>query len=89
MQSGAGNACRTEAEWERAARGAWHWHTMNADTANYGENVGDTTPVGTYPPDASGLYDMAGNVWEWCLDEYNPDFLRYFSKIIILLLGAL
>ena len=67
-----GKRLPTEAEWERAARGAWR--TLNADRANYGENVGDTTPVGTYPPDASGLYDMAGNVWEWCLDEYNPDF---------------
>ncbi len=67
-----GKRLPTEAEWESAARGAWR--TMNADTANYGENVGDTTPVGTYPPDRSGLYDMAGNVWEWCLDEYNPDF---------------
>jgi len=69
-----GKRLPTEAEWERAARDAWHWHAINADTANYGENVGDTTPFGTYPPDASGLYDMAGNVWEWCLDEYNPDF---------------
>ncbi len=71
-----GKRLPTEAEWERAARGTSRmaWHTMDADTANYGENVGDTTPVGTYPPNASGLYDMAGNVWEWCLDEYNADF---------------
>ena len=74
----------TEAEWECAARGGlrkrdnkYPWgDVIDSSKANYGGNVGDTTPVGSYPPNGYGLYDMAGNVWEWCLDEYNPNFYR-------------
>ena len=81
-----GKRLPTEAEWEKAARGGrffsrYTWgFSPDPNKANYGEKIGDTTPVGTYDANGYGLYDMAGNVWEWCLDEYNPDFLRYFSK---------
>ena len=70
----------TEAEWERAARGGLvgkkypHGDTIIAMHANYDKNVGGTTPVGTYPANNYNLHDMAGNVWEWCLDEYSEDF---------------
>ncbi len=73
----------TEAEWEYAARGGldgqkypWKGDGIDSGRANYYSNVGDTTAVDKYPPNGYGLYDMAGNVWEWCLDEYNKDFYR-------------
>ena len=71
----------TEAEWEKAARGGlidkkYPWgDTIDVSKANYDKaNVNDTTAVGSYPANGYGLYDMAGNVSEWCLDEYNSDF---------------
>jgi len=67
----------TEEEWEWAAGGGkreypWGNEAPDETRANYGQKVGQTTPVGAYPAGATpeGLMDMAGNVWEWMENLY-------------------
>ena len=80
----------TEAEWEYACRGGHSyfefgtatgiWSTSN--TANYTSekniyhNV-QSFPVGSFPPNPLGLYDLSGNVWEWCEDWFDESFYTY------------
>ena len=72
----------TEAEWEYAARGGkksqgYKYAGSNTvrGVAWYGENSGNQThPVGQKQPNELGLYDMSGNVWEWCQDWYGRSY---------------
>ncbi|RPH88047.1 MAG: TIR domain-containing protein [Chroococcales cyanobacterium metabat2.561] len=80
----------SEAEWEYACRAGtttpfYFGETITGKLANYnaintyadepnGEYRKETTPVGQFPPNAFGLYDMHGNVWEWCADDWHDNY---------------
>ncbi len=80
----------SEAEWEYAIRAGMNtpFHcgeTITSDLANYigsetyenepqGESRQQTTDVGSFPPNAFGLYDLHGNVYEWCADDWHENY---------------
>ena len=79
-QSGSTFRLPTEAEWEYAARsGGQEEKYAGGDDLDslgwYGDNSGDKThEAGTKAPNGLGIYDMSGNVWEWCSDWYAYDY---------------
>jgi eukaryotic-like serine/threonine-protein kinase len=80
----------SEVEWEYACRAGtttpfYFGETITTDLVNYdgnypygsapkGEYRRETTNVGIFPPNSFGLYDMCGNIWEWCQDVYNDSY---------------
>lgn len=91
-QTGRAYRLPSEAEWEYACRAGtetpFHFGArLTADQANFygnstyngsakGEYRKRTVPVGSFPPNAFGLYDMHGNVWEWCQDAWHGQVRR-------------
>jgi len=82
MDPGKNYRLPTEAEWEYACRagttGEWYgeldaiaWHYDNTPVGEYGKSI---QPVGKKQPNAWGLYDMLGNVKEWCADWYDENY---------------
>lgn len=81
-QAGRSYRLPTEAEWEHAARAGsntpWYWGDDPLQAKRFAwfldNSVGKTQPVGARAPNAFGLYDMAGNVYEWVEDWWHQNY---------------
>jgi formylglycine-generating enzyme required for sulfatase activity len=84
VQTGERYRLPSESEWEYAARGGtetsyWWGDELKAAMANFAKSDSrwggkQTSPVGSFPPNSFGLYDTAGNVWEWVQDSWHEDY---------------
>ncbi len=94
LEKGYGAALPTEAQWERAARAAsltashahrWPWgdgESQAKDMANIeASGIGHPSCVGVFPPNSIGLYDMAGNVWQWMDNVYDASATDIFPNV--------
>jgi formylglycine-generating enzyme required for sulfatase activity len=93
VEGGGGYRLPTEAQWEYACRAGtttpFNFGTANNGalsncngngpygTEEQGPALGWTVPVGSYRPNAFGLYDMHGNVWEWCWDVFDEAYYKH------------
>jgi formylglycine-generating enzyme len=76
----------TEAEWEFAARGGNNSNNYKYSGSNTIDNVAwynsnsdsKTHPIGTKQANELGIYDMSGNVWEWCSDSYDENYYKNY-----------